>query len=188
MVEKFDIPQINKAAATFDPDKLKWVNEHYIKTGTPGTVSQHLQAQFERMGVDPNAGPALEAVVDALRERAKTLEEMACSARFLFEEPQGYDEKAARKHFNVEALRPLSEVKKRLEELRQWNDEAIHGAVTAVAETLDVKMGMVAQPLRVAVSGSAATPPIDVTLRLVGRERTLSRIDRALEHIEKSSS
>jgi glutamyl-tRNA synthetase len=91
----------------------------------------------------------------------------------------------AASHLKPEAEQPLSQLRDQLTELSRWEAATIHEVVTTIAETLGLKLGMIAQPLRVAVAGRAMSPPIDVTLMLVGREKTLKRIERALEHIRK---
>ncbi|NNM00472.1 MAG: glutamate--tRNA ligase [Gammaproteobacteria bacterium] len=185
MVELFDLDALNKSAAGFDPDKLLWLNQHYIKETPADRLADIAAPFFERQGADLTAGPPLTAMVDAQRERAKTLIDMAEQSLFFYQDFTGFDEKAAKKHLRPVALEPLSAVREALAALPEWNGEALHGAVAAVSEKLELNMGKVAQPLRVAVTGAAASPGIDVTLELVGRERSLARIDQALEYIRK---
>ncbi len=184
MVELFDIRDVNKAASTFNPDKLLWLNQHYIKTSPPEHLERHLGYHLGRLGIDPAAGgPDILAVIRALQERSKTLVEMARQALFLYQDFDHYDEKAAKKHLRPAAVEALTRLRTGLAALPDWEAEAIHGVVVGVAEVLELKLGKVAQPLRVAVSGGPVSPPIDVTLELLGRERTLQRIDRALAYI-----
>ncbi|GBE47275.1 glutamate--tRNA ligase [bacterium BMS3Bbin12] len=180
MIRLFDIREVNKAASIFNPDKLLWLNQHYLKTLEPAVVARHLAWHLQRLDLDPAAGPPLEEVVLAQRERAKTLQEMARNSAFLFREPEGYDEKAADKHLG-EAQRPiLTALRAALAELDPWTPEAVHATVGGVAEAAGLKLGKVAQPLRVALTGGTVSPPIDVTVYLLGRDRTLARIARAL--------
>ncbi len=187
MVELFDVRDVNNAAAAFDPEKLLWINQHYIKTLPVEHVARHLLDHLGRLGIDPSEGPAVTEVVTALRERARTLVEMAEASTYFYRDFDDYDEKAARKHLHPVSAEPLAAVREALAELDDWSAEALHETVVAVAERLDLKLGKIAQPLRVAISGRAATPGIDVTLALVGREATLRRIDRALETIRERS-
>ena len=181
MIRLFDIREVNRSASTFNPDKLLWLNHHYIQTGDPAHVARHLAWHMERLGIDTSAGPPLERVVLAQRERCKTLREMAERSRWAYEEPAGYDDKAAAKHLTAEAAPVLEALRARLAALDAWTPEAIHTqAVLPVAEALGLKLGKVAQPLRVALTGGTVSPPIDQTVALVGRERTLARIERAL--------
>ncbi|BAZ94631.1 glutamyl- and glutaminyl-tRNA synthetases [Thiohalobacter thiocyanaticus] len=184
MIELFDVPDINKAASSFNPDKLLWLNQHYIKSSEPQHVARHLSYHFSKLDVDPAPAPELSEVVVAQQERARTLVEMAQNSVFFYRDIEGYDEKAAKKNLKAEAREPLAQLRQRLAALEPWEQETIHQAVSEVGEALDLKLGKVAQPLRVAVSGGPVSPPIDVTLYLLGRERTLARIDRALEYID----
>ena len=184
MIELFDIPDINKAASTFNPEKLLWLNQHHIKSSDPLHVARHLSYHFSKLDVDPAPAPELKEVVVAQQERAKTLVEMAQNSVFFYRDIEGYEEKAARKNLRSEAREPLSRLRERFAGLEPWTQESIHQAVSEVGEALELKLGKVAQPLRVAVSGGPVSPPIDVTLYLLGRERTLARIDQALEYIE----
>jgi glutamyl-tRNA synthetase len=124
-------------------------------------------------------------VVSAFRERSKTLREMAQKSAFLFQEPETYEEKAAQKHLDTTAESCLQSLYESLTALGKWQAEAIHGAVNQVSEVLGLKLAKVAQPLRVAVTGTAESPPIDVTLELLGRTKTLGRIQRALDFIHQ---
>ncbi|MBA1146951.1 glutamate--tRNA ligase [Ectothiorhodospiraceae bacterium WFHF3C12] len=186
MVSLFDIDEINASASSLNPSKLLWLNQHYLKTSDPAHVARHLAWHLGTLGVDPDDGPALEALVDAQAERSKTLVEMARNSLFFYCEPEGYDEKAARKNFKGEASTVLARVREALAGLDDWDASAIHGVVEGVAEELELKMGKVAQPIRVAVSGGPVSPPIDQTLALLGKATTLRRLDAAVSHIEKS--
>jgi glutamyl-tRNA synthetase len=135
------------------------------------------------LGIDPAVGPDLVDVVREMQERARTLVEMAELSAFFYRDYEAFDEKAAKKHLKAAAREPLEQVRDRLAGLDDWEAEKLHQVVIDVAEALTLNMGKVAQPLRVAVAGRAASPGIDVTLKLVGREASLRRIDRALEYI-----
>ena len=186
MVEYFDLGAVSASASTFNPHKLQWLNQQYLKSLDPADLGARLSTYLQRAGLDPAAGPEPAAVVRALRERATTLVDMAESARFLYEDFAEFDDKAARKHLGAAAVAPLESARAALAALDDWRAEAIHAIVAGVAEQHDLGMGKVAQPIRVAVAGKAVSPPIDVTLELLGPERTLARIDRALAHARAS--
>ncbi len=175
----FDIKDVNKSASAFNPDKLLWLNQQHIMRSTPQSLAPHLQFQFAALGVAVEDNAKLAAVAKAQQERAKTLKEMAQNSVFFFAELKGYDEKAAKKNLTAESAPVLAAVHERLSALPQWNAAAIHDAVNSVAAALNVGLGKVAQPIRVAVSGTSVSPPIDVTLEVLGRETTLLRIDAA---------
>ncbi|WP_163142085.1 glutamate--tRNA ligase, partial [Arhodomonas sp. KWT] len=179
LIQLFDIDDINHSASSLNSSKLQWLNQHYMKTGDPAHVARHLAWHLGEMGVDPAGGPSLEALVSAQAERTKTLREMAQNSLFFFREPEGYDEKAARKNLKAGAAPVLAALREALSGLGQWQTEAIHETVSGVAEGQELKLGKVAQPLRVAVSGGPVSPPIDETLALLGREATLRRIEAA---------
>ncbi len=185
LIELFDINDVNKSASSFNTDKLLWLNQHYIKSSDPARIAHLLSPHLGELGIDPSEGAELVEVVKAQQERARTLVEMAEISAFIYQDFDEYDEKAAKKHLRPVAREPLEQVNAALSALPDWTPEAIHGAVEAVSTALELNMGKVAQPLRVAVAGRAASPGIDVTLHLVGREATLRRVARALEYISK---
>lgn len=181
MVELFDVADINHSASSINPSKLDWLNQHYIKTLPVAYVARHLAWHLGAIGLDPAAegAPDIETLVQAQAERSRTLAEMAQNSRFFYEAPQSYDEKAGRKHL-CGAEDTLEALHHALSLVEHWTAESAHQAVLGVAEEHDLKLGKVAQPLRVAVAGGPVSPPIDVTLALLGREATLSRIKSAI--------
>ncbi|MCU7800232.1 MAG: glutamate--tRNA ligase [gamma proteobacterium symbiont of Lucinoma myriamae] len=184
MIELFDLDDINKSASSINPDKLLWLNQHYIKEGDPEHVAKHLAWHMEKQGINTDNGPALADIVSALSERSKTLVEMAQSSRYFFENFDEFDEKAAKKNLKAGALEALQRMLERFSAVSDWKGEALHQIVLDVAEELELKLGKVAQPLRVAVTGAGMSPSIDVTLELIGRERCLNRMNKAIEYIE----
>lgn len=185
MVKLFDLKDVNKAPSAFNPEKLLWLNQQYLIKSEPAHVARHLSWHLGELGIDPAKGPDLTEVVKAFRERSKTLKEMAQAGTFLYREFETYDEKAAAKNLTAESEAPLQRLHESLTTVEEWRAEIIHIQVNQVAEELGLKLGKVAQPLRVAVSGTAVSPPIDITLELLGRARTLQRIERALDHIRQ---
>jgi glutamyl-tRNA synthetase len=140
----------------------------------------YLRAQLRRLGADSTDQQLLEGVILVQRERAKTLKEMALNSRFFFVDDIMVDPKAAAKHLSGDTPAVLTKARARLGSLPEWNAARIHAALEELAAELGAGLGKIAQPLRVAVSGSAVSPPIDATLALLGRERTLARVDAAL--------
>ncbi len=183
LVEKFDLADVNRSAAVFDPAKLLWLNQHYIKTLEAGEITRRLAPHLAACGVETADEPPLARVVELLRERSKTLVEMARGARFFYQDLDTYDAVAAERYLTHETAGLLGALRDGLAALPQWRKEAIHAAVGAVAARFDLKLGQVAQPLRVALCGGTVSPPIDVTAELLGRDQTLQRIARALSSI-----
>jgi glutamyl-tRNA synthetase len=184
MIEYFDTADVNKAASSFNPDKLLWLNQQYIMKADPRRLALDLWWQLERLGIDTEGGPDLVDIAEAYRQRAQTMHEMAQSALFFFRDFDSYHEKAAKSHLRPVALEPLTRVRDGLMCLDTWKAEPIHEVVAGAAESLDLKLGKVAQPVRVAVSGGPVSPPIDVTLELLGRDKTIERLNRAIEYVE----
>jgi glutamyl-tRNA synthetase len=180
MIAAFDIHDVNKAASAFNPEKLLWLNQQHMVRAAPAALVPHLRFQLKRLGIDSDDQTLLEGVIVAQRERARTMKEMAENSRFFFSDDIRLDPKAVAKHLSAEALVALDRVRTLLAGLPEWNAAAIHGALNELAVQLAVGLGKVAQPLRVAVTGGAVSPPIDATLALLGRERTLGRVDAAL--------
>jgi glutamyl-tRNA synthetase len=180
MIAAFDIRDVNKAASAFNPEKLLWLNQQHMVRAAPALLVPYLRAQLRRLGCDSSDQALLEGVIVAQRERAKTLKEMAQNSRFFFSERVEIDAKAAAKHLAGKAPQTLRTLREQLAALTQWDAAAIHAVLNDLAGRLQTGLGQVAQPLRVAVTGTAVSPPIDITLELLGRERTLARIDVAL--------
>jgi len=183
MINLFDIGDVNKAASAFNTEKLSWLNQHYIKADSPLRIAHLLSPHMGKLDIDPINGPNLVEVAEAQQERAKTLVEMAEISAFFYKDFEQFDAQAAKKNLRPVAREPLEKMREALEALEDWTPEVLHQAVADVSEALELKMGKVAQPLRVAVVGRAASPGIDVTLYLVGRDACLRRIDMALEFI-----
>jgi glutamyl-tRNA synthetase len=185
MAELFDIRDVNKAASAFNPDKLLWLNQQHIMRAAPEMLARHLQPQLAKLGIEVDDQAKLAGVARAMRERAKTLREMAQNSTYFFVEPPGYEEKAAKKNLTSEAVRPLTVVMEKLAALTDWRAAAIHDIVNLTAAELQLGLGKIAQPIRVAVSGTAVSPPIDIVLEVLGRETSLSRLRRALDYASR---
>lgn len=187
MVHKFDVGDVNKSAARFDSDKLNWLNQHYLKVPPPAELVPALESQLQALGLEPGAGPDLQRLIEVQRERCETLKAMAEQSRMFFEEFAEYDPMAAGKHLDAVALPVLEGLHGRLASLTDWSAVRLHDVIKEFAEAQTLKMGKVAQPLRVALCGSAVSPSIDLTLELVGQERALARITRAINYIREQA-
>ena len=143
-------------------------------------VLPYLRRQLILLGVEESDDEFLCKVIVAQRERVKTLKEMAANSRFLFDDRLIWDQQAVAKHLAGDGRSMLGAVRAALAALAEWSPEAINQALKLVASTAGTGLGKVAQPLRVAVTGTTISPPIDVTLALLGRAKTLARVDVAL--------
>ncbi|MDD5275615.1 MAG: glutamate--tRNA ligase [Methylovulum sp.] len=184
MVEFFDLDDVNGSASTFNMEKLLWLNHQYIMNSDPAHVARHLSWHIGQLGIDPTDGPELVDVVIAQRERSKTLVDMAAASVYFYKEFDSYDEKAAKKNFTTGADTVLAHLHDEFAAVADWQGDRLHQIVIQLAETLGLNLGKVAQPLRVAICGSAVSPAIDVTLALLGKEKTLNRIKRAINYIK----
>ena len=176
----FAIEDVNQKASRLDPAKLGWLNQHYLKTDDPAEVAKHFEPQLVAHGYDVSKGPKPADVVVALRDRVQTLKEMAERAHVWYCPLTAYDEAAVAKHFTAAARAPLSEVRTRLAAVDDWSPAGVDAALRATAEALGVGLGKIAQPLRVAITGTQVSPSIDHTVFLAGQAEALARIDAAL--------
>jgi glutamyl-tRNA synthetase len=182
LIKYFDIKNINRSPAAFNQDKLLWLNQHYIKTSDPVHVAKELAWHMAQCGIDTKNGPALTELIKAQGERTKTLREMAERSRYFYEPVMLTDEISAQ--FHAEIRPALAIVKEKLAALPEWTKEAIHEVLSSVAEAQGLKLGKLAQPIRAAVTGGTVSPPIDLTMVLIGRERVLER----LSNVEKMAA
>lgn len=185
MIALFELEDINLSPSSFNPEKLLWLNHHYLMHSDPLHVAHHLRWHLGQLGIDPTLGPDPLEVVIAQRERNKTLVEMARSSAYFYQDIVGYDEKAYKKNVTAESIALLQDLADVFSALTAWEKEPIHTAIETLAQEAGVKMGTVAQPLRVAVTGGSVSPPIDITLKLLGKEKTIQRIAKLVAHFEK---
>jgi len=185
MLSLFKIDDVNNSASSINHSKLLWLNQQYIKESDPKHIEHHLSHHLGNIDIDPTVGPDIIEVIKAQRERAQTLVELAKICEFFYKDFDAYDEKVAKKQLKAASVEPLNIVKDKLINLSDWNQQAIHDIIHTTAEELDVKMGKVGMPLRMAVTGGQPSPSLDLTLYLVGKDRCLSRIDLALDFIQK---
>jgi glutamyl-tRNA synthetase len=185
MVRLFDIADVNRSASRFDFDKLRWVNQYWMKHDDPARIAPHLEWQLRAAGLDPAAGPNPADVVVALRDRCHTLREMAEKARVWYAEFDAYDEAAIAKHVGGRARECLEAAHGALAAVpaADWSPAAIDAALRQAAAAVGEGLGKVAQPLRVAMTGSAVSPSIDHTVYLAGQSRALARIERLLARL-----
>jgi len=183
LIDLFDVTNCNSKAARLDMAKLGWVNQHFLKTETPDSIAPHLVYQLNKLGLDLAAGPAPADVVVALRDRVQTLKEMAEKAVVWYQPLTEYDEAAVAKHFKPGAELALGKARELLAGVADWTAEGVSVALHEVATALEIGMGKVAQPLRVAITGTQVSPDISQTVFLAGREEALKRIDVALTKV-----
>ncbi|MDX1901756.1 MAG: glutamate--tRNA ligase [Gammaproteobacteria bacterium] len=178
MIRYFDMTNINRAPAAFNPEKLIWLNQHYIRHGDQTHVQAELAWHMKKLGIDISAGPTLTDLLAVQADRVKTLLELAEKSRYFYSDNVTYNDDAVKKNISPETLPALAGFADALEKMSDWQREAIHQAIVETAESRGLKMGKLAQPLRVVVTGDTVSPPIDSTLFLLGRERVLARLKK----------
>lgn len=185
MVKLFDIADVNQSASAFNPEKLLWLNQQHIINSPADQIGEALVPYLERAGLDVESGPAPADLADGFRERAETLQHMIESSRYCYEDFEEIDAKAAKKNLRPVILEPMKAARAALAKLAEWSKEGISRTIEDVAASFEVNMGKLGQPIRVAVTGGPVSPPIDVTVWLIGRERVLMRLDRAILIIQE---
>ncbi|MGN6704504.1 MAG: glutamate--tRNA ligase [Rhodanobacter sp.] len=180
MIALFDIADVNKAASRFDTEKLAWLNQHYLKTDEPQSFLAEFEWHLQQAGIDVAQGPAPIEVIVALRERVHTLKEMAERAKIWYGPITAWDDRAVAKHLGHASAPGVLGAAKALLAACEWKPAAIHQVIEQVAAKLELGMGKVAQPLRVAMTGTQVSPSIEDTIYLTGREEALRRIDAAM--------
>jgi glutamyl-tRNA synthetase len=180
LIEKFSIEAVGKSAGVFNPDKLLWLNAHYIKTGDPQRLAELLVPFLRERGVEPAQGPDGAAVVKTLQERSRTMLEMADGALFYYQDTIAYDDAAA-SQFLTPATRPLLEaLRQRLSTLTTWTLETVGEAFKTLCTDQGIKLPQIAQPTRVALSGKTAAPSIYDVVVVLGQSESVRRLDLAI--------
>lgn len=183
MVRLFDVNAINKAPSAFNTQKLNWLNQQYVKSLPFETLQPHLDWHIQQAGIELTKGPDIAELIPEFAERAQTLKDLVIAITPYYSDFKEFDEKAAKKHLRGVADEPLKLVAQKLSNLTEWQPEAIHQVIDETAQELEVGMGKVGMPLRVAVTGAGMSPSLDITLKWIGKERSLERIEQARNFI-----
>ncbi|WP_040535596.1 glutamate--tRNA ligase [Legionella drancourtii] len=184
MIACFDLKHVSRGVSSFNYDKLYWLNQHYQKCDSADEVAKALRWHFESAGVDLTQGPDLKDLVATQAERCKTLAEMCQMSMYFFTDALEYDQDAVKKHLRPVVLEPLLDLYERFKSVADWQKDVLQECINDVCAQFDINMGKIAQPLRVAVTGSSMSPSIDMTLVLLGKKRVLKRLEDALEQLK----
>ncbi|MFK8030830.1 MAG: glutamate--tRNA ligase [Gammaproteobacteria bacterium] len=185
MIELFDIKDVNRAASSFDMEKLRWINQQHMLASTPDYLATLARKELARRGFSVESDALLETVVQVFRERSHTIVELVDESQYIFMTAIELDEGAARKHLRPVVLEPMQYLLSVLSEVESWNSAEIEVQFNAVLEKFELKLPKLAQPVRVAVTGAASSPSISITLEMIGRENALARLGVAIEYLEK---
>lgn len=187
LIEKFNIENIGRSAGVFDPEKLQALNADHIQAAAPQALAPHLIPFLQQNGIEARADDFLFNAIQTLNKRSKTLIEMAEGAAFYYKDAIEYNEKAARKFLKPETTIPLRELLTQLETLTVFDEAGLETAFKNVMAATELKLGKIAQPVRVALTGGTVSPGIFEIIEVLGKAKTLARLKAALEFIEKAA-
>jgi glutamyl-tRNA synthetase len=183
MIEHFSLDDINKSASSFNTEKLNWINQQYLISVPIDQIVDLVKQRLDKTGTQYGDETDFQSIVELYRQRVSTINELADSILYCFEDFKEYDEKAAKKALRPVALGPLQRLQDEFSDLKEWKSPAIHQIIESVIQQLGLNMAKVGQPLRVAVTGGSFSPPIDDTVEIIGKAKTLARIARAIRYI-----
>ncbi len=188
LIKLFSLEGVGKSPAIFNPEKLLWLNHHYIKTYPVDKLANLLKEFLKKEKIVDDVEDIdikwLQEVVVAFRERSKTLKEMAHSCAFLFKPPEEYDPEGVKKFFKKEIVPYLEELVKELENLEDFSPQNIEKAFRKVLDKFNIKLKAIAQPVRLAITGKTVSPGLHEILYLTGKKESIKRIKRAIEIIK----
>lgn len=184
LIEKFSLESIGKSAGVFNPDKFLWLNSHYLKSRPLGQLAIEIIPFIEAKGYTVQKDREwLEKMIATLKDRAKTLAELVGQAHYYLSDDISIDDKAAKTFLTPEAKEPLESLTLKLSQLADFSDSAVQHAFAEVLEQTGLSMGKLAQPVRVALTGSTVSPGIHEVITVLGRERTLKRLNIAIQRL-----
>jgi glutamyl-tRNA synthetase len=184
LIRVFDIKNIGRSAGVFDLEKLQATNADHIKAAPPAKLVAPLNPFLKKLGLEVDAGPDIIKVIETLQPRSKTLEEMAQQAGFYYQADISYEENAARKFLKAAALEPLRLLAEKLAATADFNEKSLESVFVAVMDETGLKLGKIAQPVRVALTGKTASPGIFEIIAILGPERVIPRLEKAIRYIE----
>ena len=184
MIKLFELKNINKSSASFNQEKLDWINQSYIKTTEINELVSELEWHLNQLSIDLSDGPDIKEVVEALRDRSKSLVDMAKNCVMFYHDFEDFDSDLAIKFFNLESRSVLGDLLINLETLEQWSAEHIHEVIQSICQSRNIGFGKVGQPLRLAISGDGEAGSIDKCSQLVGKKRVLLRLKMATDWID----
>ena len=188
MIELFELKNINNSPASFNQEKLEWLNQSYIKSLPSNHLIEHLGWHLEKLNINLDDGPEIHVVVDFLKERSKSLVDMAQNCVMFYQDFEDFDEAQAHKIFKSNTKEVLQDLESRLTKINDWNANNIHSVIESICESRSIGFGKVGQPLRLALSGDGKSGSIDKSAQFVGKKRTLSRLNKALSWINSQNN
>lgn len=184
LTDLFAIEDCQRSGSVFDNTKLLWVNQQHMAKLSEAELGEHLKEELTTRGSELASGPAPASLALVLRERAQTFAEMADQAEIFYTDTVVYDEKAAKKQLRPVAQPVLEALAVKLNNADQWQSTDLKQSLEALAEEMEIGFGKIGQPLRVALTGTSASPDIADTLELIGKPRSLDRIATAIDYVK----
>lgn len=181
LIEKFSLDNVGSSAGVFDPEKLQWLNSHYIKESSPERIAGLASPFLEAKGYDVSDQDYLAKLAVTLQPRAKTIEELAEQAEFYLNDDIEYDPQAAKKFLKADAAPIMHDLIERLEAMDDFSEKALEDVFVKVMEAHEIKLGKIAQPVRVALTGRTASPGIFEVIDILGKDRVIPRLKKAEE-------
>lgn len=186
MISDFDLEHISGSPSRFDFEKLKWINKHYLVESKVEDIAEEVEYHFAKKGLDLSNGPKLKDLMPIMAEKVETLVELADKSHYFYSEDVEYDAKAVKKHIKAATGDIFVKLLENVEALPtvNWDDDTVlHNIVSSTAEECEVGMGKVGMPLRIAITGSGQSPEIGATLRLLGKDKVITRIHKAIKYL-----
>lgn len=180
MINQFDLNRVSKGGSAFSFDKLNWLNQHYLKTTPLEQLVDLITPLYSKENINLETGPSLKMILPSFIERAKTLVDIIEQSKFIYSDELSYDLKAVNKHLSEKNKHILSCVIEIFEKVDNWDEASLNMAIDVACSKLNLKMGKVAQPIRVAVTGSTMSPSIGLTLSWLGKEKSMARLQHGL--------
>ena len=184
LIEVFDLANVGRSAGVFDMNKLQALNAEHIMASSARDLVAPLKPFMAEADIEIEAGEYIEQVIETLQPRSKTLADMAEAALFYYQDDIVFEEKAAKKFLKANALEPLNHLAAKLEALSEYTQSGLEDVFKAVMEETELKLGKIAQPVRVALTGRTASPGIFEIIAILGRERVIPRLKKAIQFIE----
>jgi len=187
MIDLFELKNINNSPASFNQEKLEWINQSYIKSTDINNLVENLKWHLNNLNISLDNGPSIYELAESLRERSASLVDMALSCVMFYCDFDTFDSVQANKVFNTKSRPILEDLVVNLNLIDSWTAENIHSAINIVCKKHDVGFGKVGQPFRLALSGNGKSGSIDISAQFVGKERTLARLEKAIDWINNHS-
>jgi glutamyl-tRNA synthetase len=183
LIEKFTLDNVGKSAAVFNPEKLQWLNGWYIRNKPPEEIAKLVLPILLDKGIKAALDNKLVMIVKELGQRAKTLLDIADSLGYFYAAEVEYEEKAAHKFLTPDILDALKDLRTKLSETSSFTAGDIQKVFEGIMEERGLKLGTIAQPVRVALTGGTVSPGIFAVMEIMGKDMVLSRLSYAIEYI-----